>query len=283
VDARKGAPLKASLRRNKEEMSILDEITLEEEQQELLAVLVEATRNVPRDEREKFYVCPCGDRPQWSIRHPGIERGKGLANIGDFEILGINGLLFETPLSGYGRAFEVMPEGFEYYREMKAVGAQHEHVERDIRDYVHGDAFGKKYGVAFSKWAEAERMLWATDSERQLTTIGHHCREAAQAFATALVSEFKPPDVDADPAHTVARIKSVLAVHRENLGDAHTAYLAALLAYWGTVNDLIQRQEHAAQRESETLKWEDGRRVVFSTLLVMYELDRAFCASSQSR
>lgn len=30
-----------------------------------------------------------------------------------------------------------------------------------------------------------------------------------------------------------------------------------------------------AQREGEPLVWEDARRVVFQTLVVMYELDRA--------
>jgi hypothetical protein len=47
-----------------------------------------------------------------------------------------------------------------------------------------------------------------------------------------------------------------------------------LLAYFGTVSDLIQRQEHGAQKEGEGLMWEDARRVVFQTALVMFELDR---------
>ncbi len=34
------------------------------------------------------------------------------------------------------------------------------------------------------------------------------------------------------------------------------------------------RQEHGAQKESETLQWEDARRVVFQTAMVMFELDR---------
>jgi hypothetical protein len=50
--------------------------------------------------------------------------------------------------------------------------------------------------------------------------------------------------------------------------------LKALLAYWGTVNDLVQRQEHGGQKEREPLKWEDGRRVVFQTAVVMFEIAR---------
>jgi len=48
----------------------------------------------------------------------------------------------------------------------------------------------------------------------------------------------------------------------------------ALIVYWGTVADLTQRQEHGAQRDQAPLTWEDSRRVVTQTLMVMYELDR---------
>jgi hypothetical protein len=37
----------------------------------------------------------------------------------------------------------------------------------------------------------------------------------------------------------------------------------------------VQRQEHGAQKEGRPLVWEDGRRVVFQTAIVMFELDRA--------
>ena len=51
--------------------------------------------------------------------------------------------------------------------------------------------------------------------------------------------------------------------------------LDALLAFWGTVSDLVQRQEHGALREGEQLVWHDGRRVVFLTMTVMHEIDSA--------
>jgi hypothetical protein len=50
--------------------------------------------------------------------------------------------------------------------------------------------------------------------------------------------------------------------------------LDALLAYWGTTSDLAQRQEHGAQKEGEVLTWEDSRRLVFHTAIVMVEIDR---------
>ena len=56
-----------------------------------------------------------------------------------------------------------------------------------------------------------------------------------------------------------------------HLGEPVSAYLDALLAYWGTMSDLVQRQEHGAAKEGQLLVWEDARRVVVGTLIVMTE------------
>jgi hypothetical protein len=64
---------------------------------------------------------------------------------------------------------------------------------------------------------------------------------------------------------TVARIRSVLEHLAGLLGATEKPLLDALLTYWGTVSDLVQRQEHGAQREGESLSWADSRRVVFQT------------------
>ena len=58
------------------------------------------------------------------------------------------------------------------------------------------------------------------------------------------------------------------------------AFLAALLAYWGTVIDLVQRQEHGALREGTPLIWRDAKRVVLQCAIVMYELDEAISLAS---
>ena len=52
------------------------------------------------------------------------------------------------------------------------------------------------------------------------------------------------------------------------VGERDRAFLDALLTYWGTVSDLVQRQEHGAKKEGEPLMWEDARRVVFQTAIV---------------
>ena len=58
------------------------------------------------------------------------------------------------------------------------------------------------------------------------------------------------------------------------------AFLDALLAYWGTVIDLVQRQEHGALREGTPLIRRDAKRVVLQCAIVMYELDEAISLAS---
>jgi hypothetical protein len=66
-----------------------------------------------------------------------------------------------------------------------------------------------------------------------------------------------------------------VAARASKIGSTEKPFLEALVAYWGTLSDLIQRQEHGALREGDALVWEDDRRVVFQTCVVMYELSRA--------
>jgi hypothetical protein len=96
-------------------------------------------------------------------------------------------------------------------------------------------------------------------------------RDAAANMSAELVRP--PPSVDPDPAHTVARIRAVIS---ETISPSRLRDFAdALITYWGTTNDLVQRQEHGAQKEGQPLDWEDARRVVFHTAIVMFEIARA--------
>jgi hypothetical protein len=246
---------------------------LEQEQEDLLRALVEASRNVPRDEREKFlYVNLLADGSY--IQHPGLSDGQIRVYEGDVDALEIAGLLIATYVN-LGRDLDVSPLGFRVYEEMqRRSGAPAQQVEEELKRYLEADAFQRSYPEAYGKWAKAADRLWASDSQQQLTTIGHLCREALQAFATALVDRHQPQGMDTNKAHDVARIRAVLNQRASRLGST-TSFLEALLAYWGTVSDLVQRQEHGAQKEGRELVWEDGRRVVFQTVIVMFEIDRA--------
>jgi hypothetical protein len=171
--------------------------------------------------------------------------------------------------------FDILPTGFAYYKKMKEQQAEPiANVEDQVRRYLDGDRLRKKFPEAHRKLKNAEELLWESDSQLQLTTIGHLCREALQEFVTILVEEHRPHSVDTDKAHTVSRLRAVISCCREKLGEAKTQHLNALVAYWGTVSDLVQRQEHGGQKDGEPLVWDDASRVVFQTASLMYEIDR---------
>ena len=128
--------------------------------------------------------------------------------------------------------------------------------------------------MAYEKWCQAEEMLWKSDSQSAFTTIGHLIRESMQAFADALVQLHKPKDIPDDKAKTVARIRTILFMKTDHIGDTKSALLDAILTYWGVVSDLVQRQEHGSLKKGKPLVWEDARGVVFQSFIVMYEIDR---------
>lgn len=255
-----------------------DHILLEPEQKDLLVKVVEASRNIPRDQRHRFMYI--GVMSGSFIQHDGLPGRTMAAYKGDIEILAAADLILLTYSNKGTPLFDVTPLGFKYYEWLKQnEGQAIERVDKEITKHIGSEDFGRRYSLAYQKWSEAETLLWTSDSQQQLTLIGHLCREAAQEFATALVDHYKPVDADEDKAHVVARIRSVLTSQKEKLGGAESALLDALLPYWGTTVDLIQRQEHGGLKEGRPLTWEDGRRVVFQTALVMFEIDRSVMRS----
>jgi len=251
-----------------------DGVLLQPEQEELLKALVEASRNVPRDERQEFRLLTDGDGT--SVMHPGLPGRQMRVHQGDVDILEADGLLLVTQIGRWHRSFVVTPLGFSLYEELQhRSGAPTQQVEETLTRYLDSDAFQRSYPEAHRKWADAAERLSRSDSQQQWTMIGHLCREAMQAFATELVEQHKPPAVTPDKAKDVARIRAVLDQRKSMLRTTVAPFLDALLAYWGTVSDLVQRQEHGSQKEGPPLVWEDGRRVVFQTAVVMFEIDRA--------
>ena len=249
-------------------------ILLESEQKELLTLLVETSRKMPRDERRKFIVAQSNSGDTLLV--PGHPSQNFKVYIGDIETLAREGLVDITYGSRGSPNVNVLPLGYAYYEHMKRQAGQPlENVEKPVRNYLTSESFRQKYPNAYQKWVEAEDMLWGSDSESQLTTIGHLCREASQEFATHLVEQYKPINAPEDKALTVARMRAILNHHKGNMGDKEIACLDALLVYWGTVIDLIQREEHGGQKEGTPLVWEDGRRVVFQLAVVMFEIDRS--------
>ena len=126
--------------------------------------------------------------------------------------------------------------------------------------------------VAYENWSEAERLLWSATSDSEFSTIGHKLREALQDFASALVDIHHPPEVNPDTTKTLDRLSAVLVQCHPELGERRRRQFDALFNYWRVTIELIQRQEHGGQKEGEPLEWEDGRRAVFQTAVVMTEM-----------
>lgn len=251
---------------------MFQDILLEPEQKELLSILVETSRKMPRDRRAKFIVAQNsgGD----FLLYPGHSGENRRIFMGDMEILARENLVDVTYSSGGSPNVNILPRGYAYYEYMKRQAGQPlENVENTIRSYIATESFCQKYPAAYQKWVEAEDMLWGSDSEHQLTTIGHLCREVVQEFANHLIEQYRPANTPEDKALTVTRMRAILNQRKSNLGDKEMACLDALLVYWGTVIDLIQREEHGGQKEGTPLVWEDARRVVFQTAVVMFEID----------
>jgi hypothetical protein len=123
------------------------------------------------------------------------------------------------------------------------------------------------------QWADGHQSLFApmlgsSRIGRRRSPSSEARAGAGRSDARALGPSFerhRPEAVDPDPQHTVARLRVVAA--RVDPPEAVEQFLEALLAYFGTVSDLIQRQEHGAQKEGEMLSGEDARRVAFQTLI----------------
>ncbi len=158
---------------------------------------------------------------------------------------------------------------------LRASGKEHfatraESVEQLIERHVDEEAFRKQYPEAYDRWNDAQ-VFFRAGPERYATQIGHSCREALATLANTLAQRYS---VDAAPSTgTVDKLRSVFALNTHSRTERQ--FLNALLTYWRSVSDLAQRQEHAGLREAETPREEDARRLIFQTLLVMYEVDRA--------
>jgi hypothetical protein len=107
-----------------------------------------------------------------------------------------------------------------------------------------------------------------------------------QAFASSLLERVLPlamdphwPDLLADPAQRpepLEAIASVIGTYRGELGDERYALLGGLVEQWRALLEAVQRHELHPQAVDERLRWEDGRRLVLFTALVMVETDRSF-------
>ncbi|MDH5468477.1 MAG: hypothetical protein OEY25_13760 [Candidatus Aminicenantes bacterium] len=178
----------------------------------------------------------------------------------------------------------VSPRGFRFYEYLKKKsGEPVEHIEEAVRSYIDSHDFQREYPKAYEKWAEAESLLWKTDTSKQLTTIGHLCRDAIQEFMDTLYTQIKPTGEPIPKRLTKNRLKKIIEAKSKQLGETERKFLGLLIDYWDVVNDLVQKQEHGAQEEKVQLVWKDARRVVFQTMMLMFEVSQSMKLQSYER
>lgn len=249
-------------------------VDLLDHQKALFLELVKADHSVSLEHKGRFIIVETMSGPP-SVLHEGIPGGLHVGK-GDIESLGDSDLLRIGRGSRGSITFQITPFGIKYAQWLRGhIGEPLRRVSDNIRSYLGSATFQAQYKVAYQKWTQAEDALWREDSANHLTTIGHLCREVLQEFCTVLVEKYQPANVTMIKTHIVDRLRSVLKQHQTMLGDTVEEFLQSLLAYWGTLIDLVQRQEHGATKEGEPLTWEDAQRVVFHTAVVMWEIDRS--------
>jgi hypothetical protein len=140
---------------------------------------------------------------------------------------------------GSNPLYDVAPEGRHYWTEMKRrIASEMEGVEAETRTFIDSAAFIAGFPEAHDRWTQAAVELWGADCAARFTDIGHRCREAMQFFTTSLIQHagIGLDEVSPDAAKTVDRLRAAIA-RKGDLGDAHRAFLEALVDYWGTVSD----------------------------------------------
>jgi hypothetical protein len=127
-------------------------------------------------------------------------------------------------------------------------------------------------------------MLWCADSRGKVLAVRHKARDAIQAFSVSMLERSMPlamgphwPSLLADGSQRpepLDSLASIAAAYGEQLGPGRSQLLCELLEPWRALSGKLQRQH--GSRAAERVRWEDGRRLVLFTALVMVEFDRSF-------
>ena len=162
--------------------------------------------------------------------------------------------------------------------------AEFEHVEDYLRAYLEDERFRSIHPLACGRWIVAWEMLWCADTRAKVLAVGHRAREAMQAFASSLLEQCIPTELDplwpqeltagSPGPNPVDGLLSVIGAYGQELAEERHGLLLRLLDHWRALLDRVQRHERLLA--DERLSWEDGRRLVLFTALVMVETDRSF-------
>ena len=153
----------------------------------------------------------------------------------------------------------------------RAVVDPMEKVFAENRSKLGSERFRAAFPNAYEPWADATKLLYGDDAMAQLSTVGHKVREAAQAFATTAIEMFGANEPPSDVKLVKKRLGAVIAQNRDYMSEKKRKVLEDLGNLWESTVDLIERQEHSAQKEGEPVTFEDGRRVVSLMMSLMLE------------
>jgi hypothetical protein len=161
-----------------------------------------------------------------------------------------------------------------------------ERIEDYLRSYLEDERFRTTHPLACGRWIVAWEMLWCADSRAKVIAVGQRACEAMQAFGSSLLEACAPLPMDprwpellterGTRAAPLDAVGGVLGAYGEQLGSERSELLAGLLEHWHTLAEHVSRHEQDLQAAAGRLRWEDGRRLVLFTALVMVEVDRSF-------
>lgn len=252
-------------------------IPFNHEQERLLSLLVEASRNVPDEKRSAFIaVRSFGGE---TLQHPGLPGGRAPLKWQNLDTLARHGMVTVHASDRFMSRFTVSPSGIEYYARMRGTdpGGQ---IEDEIHSYLDSRDFRKRHPAAFDYWSRAAGALALGDTDLHYAEIVNDCRLAMQEFADSVLRFYPTQNAPSDKSKTVDRLRALLHSRRGSSNEKVLALLDALVVYWGAVFDLSQRQEQRIQKDGGSLVWRDSRRLVFQTGIVMFEVSHELWTTS---
>jgi hypothetical protein len=129
------------------------------------------------------------------------------------------------------------------------------------------NCFQNRYLDARAKW-ESAVDLQQRNGVDNAARLGTDCRNAMRFLEGALnLRNVKRPQ----KRGLVNDLRAVLKQFGSG-GDVVAAQHGALVACWGLMSDLANRQDHAVQRNKAVLIARDDERLIFHTLVVTLEI-----------
>lgn len=247
---------------------------LDQEQKEEFIKFIDTYKDIIRNKSHKFLAHHLLNE-NTLINHTLKEDIKYEMHTINFEAFCESGLFHTSNSSSQGARFIINQHGLKIYEELKNERIlPFKGIEKTVIEYLKSSHFIDKFPKAYKKWLNAENVFSKELSNENLTTIGHLCRESLQEFSDELL-EIKSIQNTFEKSKIIDKMRAIFDnIDTIKRSKSTKAFLNALLNYWGSLSDLVQKQEHDSQKEGEILTNEDARRIIFHTAIIMYEIDK---------